>query len=83
VALGLVLERLVQPLRVVLDTRMAIAIPPSLKVSVVTVAIPIVVGFVVFRIPVAPALGLLNTLPLGFGRSIRAAASRVLPEPGF
>jgi hypothetical protein len=71
---------------------MAIAIPSSLKVSVVSV-VPVasvasvasvaisVVRLVLLGFPVAPALGLLDALPLGNGGSVGAGARRILLEP--
>jgi hypothetical protein len=73
---------------------MAIAIPSSLKVSVVSV-VPVasvasvasvaisVVRLVLLGFPVAPALGLLDALPLGNGGSVGAGARRILLEPGL
>jgi hypothetical protein len=75
-ALCFLLGGLVKPLRVVLDT--AMAVPPPLVVSVVSVAVPIV--RLVLRLSVAPALDPVNAFPLGHG-SIIAVASRILPEP--
>jgi hypothetical protein len=80
--LGLLLEGLVQPFGVVFDTGMTIAIPPSLKVSVVSIAKP--VSRLVLRVPVTPALGPVDALPLShWRRSIIAAGGRILPEPGL
>ena len=77
-ALGLDVGCLVQPFRIVLNTTVAIAIPSPVVISIITVAIS--VAGPVLGIPVAPALGLLDALPLGHG-SIIVAARRAIPEP--
>lgn len=80
VALRLGLGGLVQPLGVVLDTVMTVTIPPSVEISIVPVAKPVI--RLVLRIPLAPVLGPLDALPLGHRGCVRVTAGCVVSEPG-